>query len=579
MICILLSLLAVPVNAQGNSFNYLLVDTMWIEGNRVANTEQKLHVVFRINSYYSFGFVWSWALVASEVDGHRIMNLGRTSSELIDDTKGEYTLKFKAPSTGTYHLHIALEANNYVFNGHNGLTATFVEQYEKPNLQVVYNVLMSKPSDEAGGPNTVYGSRICGTVEITNRGTQPYYCTNGLRIALTEPGDPETTYAQSRLEHGIEAGATITRDFCFDIPFSPNNYTQIKERMLSIVYTDDDGTQEVDDKYQFVIRRPANTYYTADGQVHDVPVGPGNQLQIPAEALAVDLRGQYGLNVVYTVDASKASPNCLFYLESIDPVPAGLDDQMVVQNYVLRNLTVNGGYDYYCPLPFYAVNAFFTYTPVSEQWGRPEDVESQTMSGTVTVPFDVQDVWLVSVNNVRVYGAERLKQSLSICQFLTDNDNQLVFEPVASQELKAYKPYLINSVLPSSITFYAEFLTIPATRKAVVHGNGFDFVGTTVGLQTAGSGYRWSCDNNCFYKCEENDSIRPFTAFMVPNGMQPEEGKLVFVNTGIDNVTGSSATKAPQAVYTLSGQCLGNADVKRLKPGLYIINGRKTVVK
>jgi len=585
LVSILLVLQVMPLFAQGNTFDNLSIDSMWIDGNRVANTDQELHVVFnKRNNAYSFA--WGWVLLATEAGSSSTMTLGWAYTDLTYDKKTEEVLKFKAPKAGTYHFHIAaMWGSDYVFMGHNGLTATFIEQYEKPNLHTVYTVHMSKPSDEPGSPNTVYGSRICGTVEITNEGTQPYYCKNGLRIALSDPDGQEATYAQSPLDYGVEAGTTITRDFCYDIPYSPDRYVDNKEHLLSLVYTDDDGTHALDEKFRFVVRRPTNTYHTADGQKHDLPIGPNNLLQIPAEALAVDLRGQNDLNTTFTVDASKANPNCLFYLDATDHVPLGLENRMVVYNYLLENLTVNGDYDYYCPLPFYAVNAFFTYAPVSEQWGKPENVKSPTMSGTVTMPFDVQDAWLVSVNDAPVFDVDFSDWTLSICRFTSDNANQLTFKPVGKQTLNAYEPYLINSVLPSPITFYAEFITVPATKKVVVHGHQFDFVGTTIGQQASPIVYRWSCDNKYFYKSESNESIRPFTAYMVANSMSPEDSQQLYVNvisketTDIDNATGCNVTATPQMVYTLSGQCLGHADVKHLKPGLYIIGGQKTVVR
>jgi hypothetical protein len=49
--------------------------------------------------------------------------------------------------------------------------------------------------------------------------------------------------------------------------------------------------------------------------------------------------------------------------------------------------------------------------------------------------------------------------------------------------------------------------------------------------------------------------------------------------TEATTVASERAAATDGEVYTLSGQHLGTADVRSLKPGLYIIGGRKVAIK
>ena len=333
-----------------------------------------------------------------------------------------------------------------------------------------------------------------------------------------------------------------------------------------------------------------HTYWTADGTVRPLPQD-GLTLTVPAEAAAVDLRGNRLVGDIYTMDVTAANPNCLYYLDGEDYLPQGLDDtRLVVRNYKLSDFWVDEHYDYYCPMPFDVQTALFTYTPES---GATEDA---LRSGTLVLPFDVQRVWLSEVNGSPGIDVALNGPELKICRYQDNLADVLEFEPVGEHRLNAYEPYLISRVLPSPVTFYAENITIPATREAVAHGYQFDFVGTTVGQRTSEGVFCWSGDHNCFYLRDADKTVRPFTAFMsyIYDGFEDEAsletlgfGKLYVVEspidsesaTGMDSVSHISNATNQQAVYTLGGQRLGTTGVNSLKPGLYIVGGRKIVVK
>jgi hypothetical protein len=114
-------------------------------------------------------------------------------------------------------------------------------------------------------------------------------------------------------------------------------------------------------------------------------------------------------------------------------------------------------------------------------------------------------------------------------------------------------------------------------------GTDFDFVGATTQQATPDGYYRWSCDNRYFYQSDTEDLVRPFTSLM----KRKEETAATGAGYDVLYVDGwkYEPLTAVKPVYervmsdeafTLSGQ---RADVRSLKPGIYIIGTRKVVVK
>jgi hypothetical protein len=166
----------------------------------------------------------------------------------------------------------------------------------------------------------------------------------------------------------------------------------------------------------------------------------------------------------------------------------------------------------------------------------------------------------------------------------------MFFEPVTEDHLNAYEPYLL-SVIPSSVSFYAEDVTIPSTRPAVTKGNNFDFVGSTVAVILSTNMFRWSCDHNYFYWSDTDTGVfyRPFSALMYlkkdiewdsSTYKQEYAGMhLMVINkgesaTGIQDIQNKSCDQ-PGAIYSLSGQRLKSVPAH----GIYIIDGKKYIAR
>ena len=455
--------------------------------------------------------------------------------------------------------------------------------------------------------NILYGDlsdlRISGTITVTNEEDFPIFTYEtsyavsvvyDVYLDWVGDGTPRLALGDQKMTDELRPGETITRSFCFD--FTNKKIMNEKEFSLNIWVL---AFNKKSLRVPFTVKPGTNTYWTADQHVKPLPQ-EGMKLKVPKEAVAVDFRGNYGVDGIYTVDVTEANPNCLYYLNNLDYVPRGLDySRLIIRNYAIRDLVIDERHDFYCPMPFEAKTALLTITPNKK-------FTTGKSKGTFTLPFDVPSAWLTDVNN---YTGE---SGMQVFRFAGNRpDLTLLFEPVHENQLLAYEPYLY-SCRYSNIGFWAENITVPATRPAVTHTQYFDFKGTTT-AKSEQSCVPWSWEDDCFaldvneYK---NMELRPFTAAIfgdevlkrllyemptnppvVNPGETSEDFTLKFPiafldaeeNKHTDSIhqlqTPTPQPSTTQGVYSLTGQYLGRSGEVSLKPGLYVIDGKKRIVR
>ena len=333
----------------------------------------------------------------------------------------------------------------------------------------------------------------------------------------------------------------------------------------------------------------------------------GDRLIIPNDACAVDMR-YVSQGVTISLDVSQANPNCLYYLDAQNRMPEGLDDDRLIirsnddGELYIDELIVNNKYPFLCPESFKAAKALFIYTPRCEAPGVQQPESGIVGSGTLVLPFDVDQAWLLDVNETLGVDAGFTSDALSICR-LVGYDGKLKFQHVDDNRLSANQPYLINSILPSPIAFYAENVTVPRFRTCSIRYGACCFDGYTMN-NYPGYAFCWDYRQKDFLLC--NGGMSPFSAFIVlqgppgvpgssdgegqggapgaaggSSGDSHEDVRLEVTIMGEENISGISTvtSRVPQRVYNLSGQLLGTSDEGGLQPGIYIIGGRKVVVK
>lgn len=560
----------------------LVFGSVTIEGSLRASMTQLLHVTVTNPTDKDYQDYWQVYDVATATFRNGVLE-GKAIS-VPANTTCEVTLEFFLMEAGDYQFQVFPGSSTYSAQ----LFSFTVSIAPYSNPRVTGSVQLDMLQQTADG-NFLYGDlsnyRISGRATLTNHEDFPIIgsfwdgAIAGLTVKVSPWADQGIPLFSSReVAHAVQPGETVTCDFSFDYSY-PLGADEVCKVSLWAYESEVSSVA-------FTAKQCTNTYWTADGQAHQLPQD-GMTLKVPAEALAVDLRGNYGINGIFTIDASAVNPNCLFYLNYMDYVPRGLDNsRLVIRDYERRDFVLNEDFDYYCPMPFTVKSALFVYTPESV----PND---GYRSGTLVLPFDAQRAWLTAVNGAPGVDVGFNSPELTVSRYQGNDGNLLMFEPVGEDRLNAYEPYLVSRVLPSPIAFYAENVTIPATRPAVVKGAEIDFVGSTLAQATPEGFYRWNSFDRHFCQFVTDDLEKPFRALMVAT--QPFEEVIKYEGSDVPSsvvqvlyVGGEQATAvgnakrnaaAPQTIYTLSGQCVGEVGKSSLNPGLYIIGGRKTVIK
>ena len=353
----------------------------------------------------------------------------------------------------------------------------------------------------------------------------------------------------------------------------------------------------------FTFRLSTNTYWKADGTQLPLTVGDNNTLIVPKEATAVDLRGLYYLDTRFKIDVSEANPNCVYYIGFIDYVPKGFtSDANIVREDEANVLSIDCNYDFNCPIPFKARTAFFTYTPVSESMGPASPVMSQRMSGLIALPFSAQKAWLAGTNEYHEDSPFN-NDDFKVARLWGIDNGTIVFLSISPDViLSTLFYYLVYDMKPSPLVFYAEdaYINYSGEYKEINNSNNGVFL-TQVSKKPRKADkytYSWNCDRNCFVLNEEGVTIRPYN---VTIGMWDNNTKTI-VDTGYETlphrilaydpssidtpIKSQESNQQGQEIYAISGQRIGTATyhngqlcTEGLKPGLYIIGGKKVVVK
>ena len=379
----------------------------------------------------------------------------------------------------------------------------------------------------------------------------------------------------------IKSGETVTGYINFTIEAQPEAG---QEYVIQIKYID----TVIATSESFTFRLSTNTYWKADGTQLPLTVGDNNTLIVPKDAAAVDLRGLYYLNARFKIDVSEANPNCLYYISFIDYVPQGFTSETnIIREDEANVLSID--------------TAFFTYTPVSESMGPASPVMSQRMSGLITLPFSAQKAWLAGTNEYHE-DSPFSNDDFKIARLWGIDNGTIEFWPLSSDAIiSTLFYYLVYDMKPSPLVFYAEdaYINYSGEYKEIRNSNNGVLL-TQVSKKTRKADkytYSWNCDRNCFVLNEEGATIRPYnvtvgvwdnyTKTIVDTGLEILPHRILTSDpSSIDTPKSLESNQQGQEIYSISGQRVGTATYTNgrlctngLKPGLYIVGGKKVVVK
>lgn len=189
---------------------------------------------------------------------------------------------------------------------------------------------------------------------------------------------------------------------------------------------------------------------------------------------------------------------------------------------------------------------------------------------TVVLPFDLtaSQVQTVFGTGTKVYAYSE--------DSADPNDATINFNTVVAGTISANVPVLVKATAASTEQVFEGVQIVAPSGDAKVAGTNFDFFGTyAAGDIAAGDFYiATSNEGSKIYKSQGDVTIKAFRAYFDDKSNNGGNVKMFIddVETSINSIMDVPAANAP--IYTLAGQRVSKA-VK----GLYIVNGKKVVIK
>lgn len=240
-------------------------------------------------------------------------------------------------------------------------------------------------------------------------------------------------------------------------------------------------------------------------------------------------------------------------------------DQMVAQ-ITIKDFSGMGNIDVtFAPTVTIGANA-----SVSTEAGVNNVIVNRTFAkgwNTVCLPFDVAVASL---------------QATKAQEFVSSNGSSLTFNEVADGVLKANVPYLVFFDNEVSDPFYYGG-KVEATNPTPVEHNGFTFVGNYEASKSMEGLYGVASEGDVqkIMLGTAGSTLPATCAYFTTKKLNANGLRICFDGgevTGINQVNGAQAQSAG-AVYNLQGIKVSNHGTNNLPAGLYIMQGKKVIVK
>ena len=298
---------------------------------------------------------------------------------------------------------------------------------------------------------------------------------------------------------------------------------------------------------------------------------------------ALNLTGVSGVTSV-----TGGNPNTLFIFGENDNVPTSLASRNVVKGSTAASIVLEDGCDFYSPVTFTATEATYTRTFAAEE-GLTRDYQNWS---TLTLPFDVSSVTVeLNGNDYPIdwfHSGDESGKNFWVMDFGSEENGVVNFGH--AQNIIAGRPCLLavpgaawgnaNDLTGLPITFHGSNVSISGDFRAATTGDNYKMKGV-VAQKTLSNIYALNATGSAFTR-ENSATVDAFRAYFEPTSTAANATMLMMAFGG-GNGGGTTAlgvidreTVSNSGWYSLDGQKLNGQPVKK---GIYIVNGKKVVIK
>lgn len=404
--------------------------------------------------------------------------------------------------------------------------------------------------------STIYDSRISGSVKITNNGTGVF--SDKLTIARVNSSvNADQAFGTSK-DVSLQPGESTTINFSFDdcVP---------GQHVLVVTYMNGQKLAIKSGSFKYTTVKKGIVMYNGDGSRQGY--APAATVKIPETVAAVDLRGSN-----FTAVEGNNNPNVLYYVDSDKASTTGLPAQNVVVDGKAAKVVLTDGNDFYCPSAFTADQISYT-----RKFDKASD--GKTNYEAIYVPFNPTAI-TDGTKNLKWQVKDGEANDFYLMQFAGSNADNLNFV-YANETFNCNVPYLMavpQTLVGKNITFSANNVQVldNVSRFSAVNNNNFIFAGTSGKTTLGENGYVLSADAKSF-ELKPAATVDAFRAYIIGHdGLN--KLNILFNNDFVTGINGINNNETEiKTVYDLQGRRLpAEAATKK---GVYIINGKKVVVK
>ncbi len=536
----------------------LSVDSVYVTGSLRRNDRQYVNVKFSETMEEFQGDIHIFTCYVDE-EGSEMEKVNTTYVSCDNQFSRTFAFPFTPEKAGNYNIYVATDGdgNNIIGEGKVKIYSTSYN-----NNQLSFTSLTLSTGSQGG---YIYGPSAIGKVIVKNTDSNNAF-KGVVKVTLWHAPDPNVnsywTNGSSSQELYIEPSNSGEMEFRFDnlikghrYGFSVDNITQ--------------GTN-IRGLYGYGNVTDGVLLYTADGKATGRQ--PTEKLIVRNSIYAVDLRDA---PAVKTID-DRANDNTIYFIAEGADIPAGIEGKNIVVGDKAENITIIDEQPFVNIIDFTADHITYKRTISKTSDGK------NAWEG-ISLPFEPNTI-SADGQLLKLKTSDNGDGQLALKTFAyIDDDREVKFDD--ADRIEAIIPYVISA--PESDFNVAGKELLFEADNAMVYNNfdkfsalgtrAYTFFGTTMPVELADA-YTIN-DEGTAFEPVSNTTVNPFRTYFTTRLSEAKRAEKIFIadneETGIKEVR-AAVNDGTAEVYDLQGRRMNAATLKK---GIYIVNGKKTVVK